>query len=444
MKNITKNGGAQARLIELVRPDELILKCVSNKLGQLWAIVPATTLIDLVAKNKGIYEVLYKYPRKVYFDIDKVVNDDPTETFNEYINQLTTKISEYFPRAEYSISGSCCNITDTTTYKISVHIIINNYIISNVEEFINLEELVIYLNKNYDNGFDIRVYSKKSQNFKCANQSKPDGRIQKIILNCYLTDHLISCFFSPNSYSLPDFKITCNDTKFKHHLHDTKVIKKLDFGTLPKLKIKIDIPEDFNIDDDDTKAEEYLKLLPISNKFAHDYTHKIARFCFRYNIPFETFYDWYKVKNNTSEARDKWIKHWERLAPFPHYDISNIKSILLFYYPKIKDKKSFNELKNNIEIRPDNVNVSKIDKLSEQEFDNLILRPIENNQTTWTIDKVKKNKINFVAKDTAELKFSNGPKYNIMNIGKAGGKTEQTVKFLAKIDNFYGLRQMKH
>ena len=57
VKNIAKNGGAQARLIELVRPDELIIQCVSNKLGQLRAIIPATTLLGLVAKSKGIYEV---------------------------------------------------------------------------------------------------------------------------------------------------------------------------------------------------------------------------------------------------------------------------------------------------------------------------------------------------------------------------------------------------
>ena len=194
LTNITRDGGAQARLIELVRPDEIIIKSVSDKLGQLWAIIPATTLIDLLAKNRGIYEVFYKYPRKVYFDIDKIVNDCATDTFNDYINQLTTKLSDYFPHAEYSISGSCCNIADTTSYKISAHIVINNYIIENVNEHINLHELVKYLNTNYDEGFDIKVYNIKSQNFKCVNQSKPDGRIQKIILNDYVSSHLISCF----------------------------------------------------------------------------------------------------------------------------------------------------------------------------------------------------------------------------------------------------------
>ena len=431
LRNITKNGGAQQELLDQIQPGEIVIKSATKKLGQLWAIIPKNKLIQLTSSNHGIYEVLKWYPRKVYFDIDKTVDQEPTDEGKLYLEQNIIKLNEYFVNAKYSVSGSCDSI-DKDKWKISFHIIINNYIVNNEKEFILLKELVKYLKQNFDDAFDDRVYSLKSQNFKCINQSKPDGRIQKIITNNDVTTHYISCYFAKPSYILPEFNIICKDEKLIEHIHDTRVKEKLDFGTLPTLKHKLALSEDFDIDN--AKPEELLNLLPISPKFDHNYTHKIARFCFNSKLSFDTFYNWYRGKKDNNEAYNRWFKHWGRLDKFPSYNTSNIISILIFYYPKIKDLRRLKEFKNNCTNRPDNVNITIIETLDETHYKHLYSEQEQENKTTWTMDTINKNKkaeviqINEIGKT--------GPKYNIMNIGMGSGKTEQTVNFLSKVNNF--------
>ena len=80
----------------------------------------------------------------------------------------------------------------------------------------------------------------------------------------------------------------------------------MDFGTLPTLKHKLALSEDFDIDN--AKPEELLNLLPISPKFDHNYTHKIARFCLNSKLSFDTFYNWYRGKKDNKEAYNRWFR----------------------------------------------------------------------------------------------------------------------------------------
>ena len=416
LRNITKNGGAQLELLKQMKPNEIIIKSVTKKHGQIWALIPKIKLIHLASSNHGIYEIVVDYPRKVYFDIDKITDQEPLNGCNVYLNTITNKLSEYFVNAKYSISGSCDNI-ETGKWKISFHIIINNYIVKTANEFTLLHEFVKYLKNNFDNAFDTNVYALRSQNFKCINQSKPDGRIQKLITNDDITTHFISCYFAKYSYALPDFNIICDDEQLLEHMHDARVCEKLNLATLPQIKNKLKVPEDFDIMN--ASPGELLYLLPISPEFSHEYTHKVARFCFHSNLSFDIFYSWYIVKQDSEETLNKWTKHWDRLGTFPEYDKSHIISIIKYYYPKITDLGRFHKFKNNFTNRPDNVNVSIIETLSEAHYKNLY------NESTLNNDGV----IQVIDEIT-------GPKFNIMNIGMGSGKTAQTVNFLSKVNNF--------
>ena len=160
VKNITKHGGAQQQLLDQIQPNEIIIKSVTKKHGQLWALIPKNKLIQLASSNHGIYEILISYPRKVYFDIDKITDQEPTDGCKIYLEHVLNKLSEYFQHAQYSVSGSCDNI-EATKWKISFHIVINNYICNNENEFILLKELVKYLKINFDDAFDDKPYALK-------------------------------------------------------------------------------------------------------------------------------------------------------------------------------------------------------------------------------------------------------------------------------------------
>ena len=165
LKNITKNGGAQQQLLDQIQPGEIVIKSVTKKHGQIWAIIPKIKLISLASSNHGIYEILIAYPRKVYFDIDKIIDQETTDECKIYLEHIINKLNEYFINAKYSISGSWDNV-EPTKWKISFHIVINNYIIiNNPTEFTLLKEFVKYLKINFDDAFDINVYALKSQKF---------------------------------------------------------------------------------------------------------------------------------------------------------------------------------------------------------------------------------------------------------------------------------------
>ena len=84
-----------------------------------------------------------------------------------------------------------------TDDKISFHIILNNYHISNQDERDELKILTTFFNSYIKYPFDSAVYT-NNRNFKAINQAKLDGRIQSIIYNNDPKKHIITCFFNEN------------------------------------------------------------------------------------------------------------------------------------------------------------------------------------------------------------------------------------------------------
>jgi hypothetical protein len=151
----------------------------------MWGCCDTTTALKLIQKNSGAYEILHKFPMKVYFDIDKKENLKPDD-----LTTYKNIILKHIPDAMMAISGS------ETDQKHSYHITLTNYTFKNEQERDDFKLFVKTVLHIEDNGFDTAVYT-KNRNMKCVNQSKPeDKRVQEIIEDDDIKNHLISAFIS--------------------------------------------------------------------------------------------------------------------------------------------------------------------------------------------------------------------------------------------------------
>ena len=370
LKNKTEDGGAQNAVLSSLKPTERPIHIHSSKYGRMWANAEPERILKLIEKNIGLYEVLNSYPLKVYFDIDKVSDLTPND-----LTKYKEIIKKYIPDAEMAISGS------ETTEKHSYHITLNNYIINNDIERENLKLFVKDILFNEDNGFDWKVYT-KNRNMKAINQSKINKPIQQIIEQTDMKKHLITCFIDTTAKSLS------NLPKLEH----TKQNNKLDILTLPKLNK----PHKMISLDEIKSSLDVLKLLPINKEFDHRYTHMIARFCYHNDIQFNDFFEWYKAKNDTNEAKNKWAKKWETLGDTKKITKDYLKLILEKYYNGVGNSSELNKF----------IEMTDISAYPFEEIERL--EPEHFNKETKSI---------------------------IFKIGMGGGKTAQTIDYLEKQTN---------
>ena len=133
--------GAMDEVIKTKNPDEIVIhlqKVIKEKKSDvkrltknkkekdddyLWTSTTPDNFLKLIQNNTGFYEVIYQYPHKLYFDIDK---KGPIE--QGYLNKIMDKINDLFPNNDAAISGSI--VEDKTSY----HIILNNYLITNEKD----------------------------------------------------------------------------------------------------------------------------------------------------------------------------------------------------------------------------------------------------------------------------------------------------------------------
>ena len=374
-KNNDANCGAMAAAISNAKPSDIIVHSQTKKMGRLWGSMNPEKALVSIQSNHGLYEVLAKYPKKVYFDIDKKRNG---ENPDEFLDLCKHQILSVFTAGTLAISGSA------TDEKISFHIVLNNYLIENEEQFQHVKILVKLL-KEQNESFDINVY-KSNQNMKLPNQSKLDGRVQEVMEGEDLKSHFISCFFDSEKLELPALpkeevlKINVEKSKERFNLSD-----------LPKMDLQKPAEVDL------TKPAEILKILPVSTEFNHTYTHYVARFCFYNAIPFEMFYSWIQNKKSGDDYHTKWLYHWDNLNKFPPVSIQQIKRIVYQYHPHLKVDKFFLKFR--------------------QAFD-------------FTGSEIKK--INRIEPDH----FDTPEKFIVFNVGMGGGKTAQTIDYLKKNDSY--------
>jgi hypothetical protein len=380
-KNDDDKGGAQNEALKIKKCNEILVHSQTQKNGRMWGCMQSETLLNMLQKNYGLYEVISHYPHKIYFDIDcKVQQKYTTKEFDTFISSTLTHLNPFFPNADYAISGSC------TESKVSLHIILQNYVIHNEREKEQLKHIVKYIHKSCE-FYDWKVYT-KNRNMKCINQSKDDGRIQEIITNNDYKAHLITCFLP--DYALPF--IANIPEEIKEIIEIDKAKKTFDLAELPKMNLKISSDIDFY----DLTPSQILNLLPIGKSFNHSYTHLIARFCHYNGLSFETFWKWIEPKHiekkkDLLSEKARWIFQFKNLHKFPEVSSDKIKNILCHYYPNLKKDIHYRRFCDSFN------------------FDTSLIRKIQ------TI---------------SQTEFNTPEKYAIFNIGMGGGKTFQTAEFL--------------
>ena len=318
-KNKSEAGGAQAHAIKSAPRQSAIIGTITQKMGRMWGYTTPANLLKQLEKNKGIYEIITEFPHKVYFDIDEEAKVD---NFQEYIDKAKQTITQYFPNADFAISGSY------TESKTSLHIIVNNYFIANEEQRQSMKILCKELN------WDWKVYT-KNRLMKCINQSKPDGRVQDIIEQQDFKKHLITCFLGA---SLP--------FPLMPEVIQEKVMSStpFDMSLLPKMVLQTEV------DYENLTPEKILALLPLNPDFDYNYTHQVARYCYHNKISKDTFIAWVMNKWQDKPFIKKWNDKWASLESYPPVSDAKIKQILSYFYPHLKKDVHYKNFKKTFEI----------------------------------------------------------------------------------------------
>ena len=402
-KNDDSNGGAMKVAINKSLEDcrqtsniccqplaNIVIHSHTKKHGRMWGYTTPEYLLKLLEKNYGIYEVITKFPHKVFFDIDGKTDRQHTDAeFENWMNKKINYLSTIFTDPIVSVSGS------NTENKMSIHITFSNYLIRDEEDRKRMKYFVKYIRDNIDKEFDHTVYT-KNRNMKAINQSKEDGRIQKIVMNEDYKSHCITCFIDEKlCLPLPEFPV-----EVQEEILIAKSKKTFDLGTLPKLNLVC--PD--NIDLSSITSEEVLSLLPNNSSCDFAYRHLVCRFCYTNNIDFKMFFAW--IVKRFSDAGSKyseadklaqWTSHWKNIHKFPPATIDNLMPVLKCFYPHIAKDIHFRKFSQTFEIPPDNI-----------------------------------RKIETINSDC----FAAPEKSLIFNVGMGGGKTEQTISSLKFAPNF--------
>ena len=316
--------------------------------------------------NSFICEVLHKYPKKAYFDIDI------SETKSDDLINVKEVIKQFFGDESLAISGY------ESLEKNSFHIILPNLIITDDIEMMQLKKTVVQMKKQFD-GFDDKVYTSKRL-MKCVNQSKIDKPIQKIIENDNIQNHLIGCFFTGH-----ERKIIVQPQPFAEF---TSIKPFID---LPQLSL----PESFSIED----LEDNLKLLrltPTNQNLGHDHTWKVCMFCKSNGITLNQFLEWAKQKDNSIERMNKWTNYWNTKKFYPITKKGFIEYLKLHY----KDLELLNSNMSNLNFKSTNQLIKSL-----------------------AIESVKIDSLE-------QTHFNTGHRAVVLNVSMGKGKTFQTVNYL--------------
>ena len=397
LRNATKDGGAQDEVIKNKTDiNNIILNRVYKKYAKtaevrMWASCEPLQLLPMIENNNNLYEVIHQFPHKVYFDIDEEI---PAGGIATPLQNHIDQIDKLFPNSDMAISGS---LTDS---KASYHIILNNYMINNINDRNTIKIMVDSL------GWDNKVYT-KNRNMKLPNQSKPDGRIQAIIINEDIKKHIITAFFSEyciqwNNDKYID-KVECRgDEKIENIKLSIKVdkvkSKPLNIAVMKSRAVK-NINNLDNFDLQEATPEELLNILPLCEKDDHSYTHQCARFCFYNGLTFEQFLEWRKQKRELIESDIKrWSYHWDRLNNFPKVSMDTIRYTILNFYPNLISNKYFRKFKKQFDIHGiDDALQKKTEMLSQDEFITddkylIINTQMGSGKTTQSIDYLRDKK----------------------------------------------------
>ncbi len=392
-------SGALAEAVKQCPADSVAVGIILPKTARLWGYVKPEQLLTMLEKNNGVYEIAFKYPQRVYFDIDKKASAEEAETRTggpndwglPFLATVKEILSEYFPDAEYAVSGS------VTEEKTSFHLTLNNYTIHNDEERHQLKMITKYLKENVDSCFDSSVYS-SNHLMKCFNQGKTDGRIQKILENDDPKKHMITCFINDTCLPFPTLATLPEAVKELVFIEKSKAA--FDLAMLPKLNLPC--PKNINIDT--ITAQQVLELLPNDGSMNFTYRHRVCRFCHTNGVEFNVLLAWICQRFGDTltpalqkDKQKQWSSHWGNITKYPPCYIDGMKPILKQFYPNICKDMHFRRFFETFNMK--NESIEKIATIAP-EF------------------------------------FNQDEKCCIFNVGMGGGKTEQTISYLQDKDSY--------
>ena len=280
-----------------------------------YGAVADTEFSELLKEDFQIYDVMQtteKFPYlRIVFDIDLKGKDviDP-------LQGSIAVVKEKFPDAILNISGSIAE-TKEGHPRYSYHIVLFNYAVKHIDDYALVQKLCL---QHKSLGFDPSIYRMNGQ-YKCVNQSKQDGRIQKVILGSVNPlDHSLRCNIPDDIKTMADSTLSNADfpKEIKKRGRPRKVVvdgeekKKPRLLTTPEQEVNfmdIPVPDKFDI----YSASPLDKLNAFPNPIRSDPHQRsynlnmmIARWCKHVGISFREFWKWCKQKEDTVERQEKY------------------------------------------------------------------------------------------------------------------------------------------
>lgn len=389
----TTQQKSQYHLLKNIKEGQKIIvsKYHNNKEEYNIKIFEEDEILPLVNKYNGYFcEMLYNYPKKVYFDIDGKEADKLN------LQMVKDIIIKYFGNEKMAISGF------ENENKKSYHIILYENQINNDNELFKLKQIVQYINKNECQFFDWKVYT-KNRLMKCINQSKPKAPKQMIIEDNNQKHHFVSSYFE--NMKNVNFEIANKiiNTKIDEEDKNENIpkidIKFTDFKDVKPLKLEKEFkPEDLN------DSKKLLMMMPNNKETPHSITWKVALFCENNGLSFNDFWEWAKVKDDSIKRKNKWEKyHWNTIKEQIDYKMSKqtFIRILSFYYPELNDVSKSSDIITKSFIESLNIPSIEIERILSKHFltdDKAVIFNIGmgGGKTTMTVEYLKEQKKNFV------------------------------------------------
>lgn len=290
-------------MTEQVPEDHIVVHQNHNGLNKGFSSCTPDKLLTLIDKNRGIYEMITKFPHKFYADIDF---DEPPKDFNqeEYLAKITDAFRHFLPEIQFAISGS------VTEVRASYHLVAQNYTINNEEERAIAKLIAKKIHQDDDEGIDWKVYTKGRQ-MKCINQCKPKKTNTQIAIT-HIDDpkaHIITSFIVGTQNPIPPLELFTIPKKEQLNRVNQCLSYDEPLFQLPN-------PEGVLWDEltDPEHKLTLLSLIPINKNFGHKHTWDVMHYCISQKIPLHVFLKWLEPKATTEDEmmkrRDKYNKVW--------------------------------------------------------------------------------------------------------------------------------------
>ena len=385
-------------MTDLVPQSHVVIHQNHNGLKKAFSSCTPEKLLTLVETNRGIYEMITRFPHKFYADIDL---EPVPEGFNqtEYLAMICEAFKYFLPDIEFAISGS---VTET---RASYHLVAQNYVIASEAQRSVCKLIAQKIHENDDDGVDWKVYTRGRQ-MKCINQTKP--KKQNVQLPITHLDnpkaHIITTFFEGEQSQIPP--IESLSIPARQQLERISQCLATDDPVLS-------LPNPKNIIWDELTEPEHkltlLGLIPNNKSFSHGHTTRVMNFCVCNDIHVERFLEWLDRKSDNvadrEARRNKYTNvHWDKVknevakckTPYDYkFFVSqySMRQRLKRWYPNIEPRDAifanFKEYMtpNNVIIR-DTIDYQVLDDYKATKFVGLT-QPMGSGKTNALIDYLK-------------------------------------------------------